>query len=155
MGLWQEFKKFAARGSVVDMAVGIILGAAFGGISKSLVDGVLMPPIGLLLGGVDFANLFIVLHEGTLPPPYVSVAEARAAGAVIMTYGLFLQAVINFLIIAFAVLLLVKGVNRLKDGWAAEAEITPAAPATRECPFCVMTIPVKARRCPQCTSELE
>ncbi len=153
MGMLREFKDFAARGNVVDMAVGIILGAAFGAISRSLVDDVLMPPLGLLLGGVDFANFFAVLRAGAVPPPYATVADAKAAGAVILTYGIFLQAVLNFIIVAFAVFLLVKGVNRLKARREAE-QVPAAAPVTRECPFCTMSIPVRAKRCPQCTAEL-
>ena len=153
MGMLREFRDFAARGNVVDMAVGIIIGAAFGAISKSLVDDVLMPPIGLLLGGVDFANFFAVLKAGAVPPPYATVVEAKAAGAVVLTYGLFLQTVLNFLIVAFAVFLLVRTVNRLKAERAAE-QIPAEAPVVRECPFCTMSIPVRARRCPQCTADL-
>lgn len=156
MGMAQEFKEFVSRGNVVDMAVGIIIGAAFGAISRSLVDDVLMPPIGMLLGGVDFANLFVVLRDGAAAGgPYASIAAAREAGAVVVAYGLFIQTIINFLIIAFAVFLLIKGVNRLKRQREAEQEIVPASPTTQECPFCTMTIPLKARRCPQCTSELK
>jgi large conductance mechanosensitive channel len=153
MGMWREFKEFTARGNVVDMAVGIIIGAAFGAISKSLVDDVLMPPIGLLLGGVDFANLFVVLQAGTVAPPYVTVAEAKAAGAVILSYGLFIQTILNFFIIAMAVFLLVKSVNRLRAKREVETVAAPE-PSIRECPFCTLGIPIRARRCPQCTSEL-
>lgn len=150
MGMVQEFKEFVARGNVMDMAVGIIIGAAFGAITKSLVDDVIMPPIGMLLGGVDFANLFGVLREGAVAGPYASIVAAREAGAVVIAYGLFIQTIINFLIVAFAIFMLIKAVNRLKR----KQEIAPAAPTTRECPFCVMSIPVNARRCPQCTSDL-
>jgi large conductance mechanosensitive channel len=146
----KEFKEFALRGNVVDMAVGIIVGAAFGAVVKSLVDDVLMPPIGLLLGRVDFSNLFVVLREGARPGPYASVAEAKAAGAVTLNLGLFVNAVIAFLIVAFAVFLLVRSVNALRRR---EAQ-PPAAPATKECPYCASTIPLRASRCPHCTSQL-
>jgi len=123
----KEFKTFAMRGNVVDMAVGIIIGAAFGGIVKSLVDDVIMPPIGLLLGNVDFSNLFFVLKEGTVAAPYTSVAVAKAAGAVTLNYGLFVNAIVSFIIVAFAVFLLIRTLNRL------QAEEAPAAaPATPE-----------------------
>ncbi len=147
----QDFKDFVMRGNVLDMAVGIILGAAFGAIVKSLVNDILMPPVGLLLGGVDFTNLFVVLRAGTPPPPYPSLAEAQAAGAVTLNYGLFINAVVYFLIIAFAVFLLVRGVQR----WQREPEApTPAEPTTKTCPYCYSTIPIRATRCPYCTSEL-
>jgi large conductance mechanosensitive channel len=146
----KEFKEFAMRGNVVDMAVGIIIGGAFGTIVKSLVEDVLMPPIGLLLGGVDFANFFLIIREGTAPGPYASLAAARDAGVVLISYGVFLNAVISFLIVAFAVFLLIKGINRLQR----EKEAPPAAPTTKECPFCMSTIAIKATRCPHCTSTL-
>jgi large conductance mechanosensitive channel len=146
----KEFKEFAMRGNVLDMAVGIIIGAAFGTIIKSLVSDVLTPPIGLLLGNVDFANLFLVLEEGATAGPYVSVAAAQEAGAVTINYGLFLNNVINFQIVAFAVFLLVRSVNRMK-----RTEPVPApAPTEKSCPRCMMTIPIQALRCPHCTSEL-
>ena len=148
--MFKEFKEFAMRGNVVDMAVGIIIGGAFGTIVKSLVEDVLMPPIGLLLGGVDFANFFLTLREGTAPGPYASLAAARDAGAVLISYGVFLNAVISFLIVAFAVFLLIKGINKLQR----EKEAPPAAPTTKECPFCMTAIPIKATRCPNCTSTL-
>jgi large conductance mechanosensitive channel len=141
----KEFKEFAMRGNVLDMAVGIIIGAAFGRIIASMVDDVLMPPIGLLLGGMDFSNLFVSLSA----QQYDSLAAAKAAGAATINYGLFLNAVINFLIVAFAIFLLVKQVNRLKRPAPA-----PAPPATRDCPHCFSPISLKATRCPQCTSEL-
>ncbi len=145
----KEFKAFAMRGNVLDLAVGIIIGGAFGTIVKSLVDDVLMPPIGLALGNVDFSDLFVLLKQGTkVPAPYATLAEAQAAGAVTVNYGLFVNSVITFLIIAFAVFLLVRAVNRMKPAEAA------AAPSTRDCPYCRMAIPVGATRCPQCTSEL-
>jgi large conductance mechanosensitive channel len=143
----KEFKEFAMRGNVLDMAVGIIIGAAFGKIVGSLVDDVLMPPIGRLLGGMDFSNLFVSLSG----QPYDSLAAAKAAGAATLNYGLFLNSVINFLIVAFAIFLLVKQVNRMQKPAPAPA---PAAPATKECPHCLSTIPAKATRCAQCTSQL-
>ena len=142
----KEFKEFAMKGNVLDMAVGIIIGASFGTIVKSLVDDLLMPPIGLVLGGVDFSNLFMVLKSGQTPGPYASVAAAKAAGAVTMNYGLFMNSVISFLIVAFAVFLLVRSVNRMRE--------PAAAPATKECKYCASAIPIKAVRCPQCTSQL-
>jgi len=148
--MFKEFKEFAMRGNVVDMAVGIIIGGAFGTIVKSLVADVLMPPIGLLLGGVDFANFFAVLKEGTTPGPYAALADAQAAGAVTVNYGIFLNGVISFLIVAFAVFLLIKGINELRR----KEEAPPAEPTTKDCSFCCSPIPIKATRCPQCTSEL-
>lgn len=144
----KEFREFAMRGTVVDMAVGIIIGAAFGAIVKSLVDDVLMPPIGMLLGQVDFSNLFAVLREGATAGPYVSVAAAKAAGAVTLNYGLFINSIISFLIVAFAVFMVIKNLNRLK-----KAEV-PAAPTTQDCPHCCTAIPLAATRCPHCTSSL-
>ena len=146
----EEFKKFAIRGNVVDMAVGIIVGGAFGTIVKSLVSDVMMPPIGLLLGGVDFSDLFITLKEGAVAGPYATLAGAQEAGAVTISYGLFINAVISFLIVAFAVFLLIKGINKLQ----AEKEAPPAEPTEKECPHCCSSIPIKATRCPNCTSEL-
>jgi large conductance mechanosensitive channel len=145
----KEFKEFAMRGNVIDMAVGIIIGAAFGTIVKSLVADVIMPPIGLLLGNVDFANLFIVLKQGSTIGPYLSLAEAQAAGAVTINYGFFINTVISFIIVAFAVFLVIKNINRLK-----EKEEAKPAPTTKECPFCLTAIPIKAKRCPNCTSSL-
>jgi len=146
----KEFKEFILRGNVMDMAVGIIIGAAFGTIVASLVNDVIMPPIGLLLGGVDFANLFILLKAGSLAGPYASLAEAQAAGAVTINYGVFINAVISFLIVAFVVFLLIRNINRLRR----EEEAPPAEPTTKECPFCLSTIPIKATRCAFCASEL-
>lgn len=145
----QEFKQFAMRGNVVDMAVGIIIGGAFGTIVKSLVADVIMPPIGLLLGGVDFSALFITLKEGATAGPYHTLASAQEAGAVVISYGLFLNSVISFLIVAFAVFLLIKSLNKLQLEKPAIEETT-----TKECPFCVSTIALKATRCPNCTSTL-
>jgi large conductance mechanosensitive channel len=149
--VFKEFKEFAMRGNVVDMAVGIIIGAAFGGIIGSLVNDMIMPPIGLALGHVDFSNLFFVMKEGATAGPYASVAAAKAAGATTLNYGMFINTIINFLIVAFAVFMLVKQMNRLKK---AEAP-APAAPTTKACPFCATDIPIPAKRCPHCTSELK
>lgn len=146
----KEFKEFAMKGNVVDMAVGIIIGAAFGTIVKSLVDDIIMPPIGLLLGKVDFSDLYLLLHAGdkTLPP-YVSLAQAKAAGAVTLNYGAFINSVVSFTIVAFAVFLVVKSMNKMKKP-------TPAALATtKECPQCLSSIPTKATRCAFCTSEVK
>ncbi|HEC24206.1 MAG TPA: large conductance mechanosensitive channel protein MscL [Chloroflexi bacterium] len=144
----KEFKEFALRGNVLDMAIGIIIGAAFSQIVNSLVNDILMPPIGLLLGRVDFSNLFITLSGGH----YETLAAAQEAGAVTINYGLFINNVISFLIVAFAVFLLVRGVNRLQR--QAQKEEEAAEPTTKECPYCLSTIPLKATRCPQCTSQL-
>jgi len=149
--MFKEFKEFAMRGNVVDMAVGIIIGAAFGAIVKSLVDDVLMPVIGLLMGNVDFANFFFVLKAGKVPGPYATLAEAKGASAVTLSYGLFINSVVTFLIVAFAVFLLVKQINALKR----QKEAPTASPTTKECPFCLSTVPIKATRCPHCTSELK
>ena len=149
--MFKEFKEFALRGNVVDMAVGIIIGAAFGTIVNSLVADIIMPPIGLLLGDVDFANLFAVLREGKVAGPYGSLAAAKAAGAVTLNYGVFINTIISFLIIAFAVFLVVRSINKLRR----QQEAAPAAAETKECPFCMSVIPVKAVRCGHCTSELK
>jgi len=147
----KEFKEFAMKGNVLDMAVGIIIGAAFGTIIGSLVADVIMPPIGLLLGNMDFSNLFLVLREGKVGGPYASLAAAKAAGAVSINFGLFINTVINFLIVAFAIFLLIRNVNKLKRQEAAP----PPVPTTKECPFCLSAIPIKASRCAHCTSELK
>jgi large conductance mechanosensitive channel len=147
----KDFKEFAMRGNVVDMAIGIVVGAAFASIVNSLVTDIIMPPIGLILGKVDFSNLFIVLKEGKVPGPYGSLANAKAAGAVTMNYGTFFNFIISFIIIAFAVFILVRNINRLKRQEAAPQ----ATPATKECPHCLSVIPVKATRCAHCTSELK
>lgn len=146
----KEFKEFALRGNVIDMAVGIIIGAAFGTIIGTMVSEVLMPPIGLLLGNMDFSNLFIVLKEGKIAGPYATVAAAKGAGAVTLNYGLFVNTVVNFLIVAFAIFFLIRGMNALKK----KEEAPPAIPTTRECPHCLSTIPIKATRCGHCTSDL-
>ena len=146
----KEFKEFAMRGNVVDMAVGIIIGAAFGTIVKSLVSDIIMPPIGLLLGNVDFTNLFSVLKEGAKTAgPYASLADAQAAGAVTINYGVFINTIISFIIVGFAVFMVIRSVNRLK-----KEEEVPAEPTTKDCPYCLTSISIKATRCPNCTSKL-
>jgi large conductance mechanosensitive channel len=147
--VFKEFKAFIMRGNVLDLAIGFIMGGAFGTIVKSLVDDVIMPPIGLALGNVDFSNLFVPLKDGAKAPgPYASLADAQAAGAVTINYGQFINSIVSFLIIAFAVFLLVRAANRMKPAEAA------AAPSTKDCPSCRRASPVGATRCPQCTSEL-
>jgi len=146
----EEFKKFAMRGNVVDMAVGIIIGGAFGTIVKSLVADVIMPPVGLLLGGVDFTDLFMTLQEGATAGPYATLAAAQEAGAVTISYGVFFNSVISFLIVAFAVFLLIRSINKLQ----AEEEEEAEEPTEKDCPYCVTSIAIKATRCPNCTSEL-
>ncbi|MDX2436336.1 MAG: large-conductance mechanosensitive channel protein MscL [Acidobacteriota bacterium] len=148
--MFKEFKEFAMRGNVVDMAVGIVIGAAFGTIVKSFVSDVLMPPIGMLMGGVDFANLFSVINEGSPAGPYAALVDAQAAGAVTVNYGLFINTVISFLIVAIAVFMVIKGLNSMKR----EEEAPAADPTTKECQFCFSEVPIKATRCPNCTSEL-
>jgi large conductance mechanosensitive channel len=144
----KDFKAFIMRGSVVDLAVGVIIGAAFGSIIKSLVDDLLMPPIGLATGGVDFANKFLVLKEGAkAAAPYASLADAKAAGAVTLNYGVFVNQVVTFLIVAACIFLVVRMLARLQD-----PPVT--APETKACPYCAMQIPVAATRCPNCTSQL-
>jgi large conductance mechanosensitive channel len=141
----KEFKEFAMKGNVVDMAVGIIIGAAFGKIISSMVSDILMPPIGVLMGKVDFSNLFINLSGQAYP----SLAAAKAAGAATINYGMFINAVIDFVIVAFVIFLLIKQMNRLKK------EAPPAAPNTKECGYCLSSIPLKATRCPHCTSDVK
>jgi large conductance mechanosensitive channel len=145
--MFKEFKEFAMRGNVLDMAIGIIIGAAFGKIVSSFVADLLMPPIGLLLGKVDFSNLFINLSGQSFP----SLEAAKAAGAATLNYGMFLNTVIDFLIVAFAIYLLIKQVNR----FTAKKEEAPAAPTTKECPRCLSQIPIKATRCAHCTSDIK
>lgn len=147
----EEFKKFAMRGNVVDMAVGIVIGTAFGAIVRSLVDDVIMPPVGLLMGNADFTDMFLILRQGQPPAPYDTLAAAQEAGAVTINYGLFVNSIITFLIVAFAMFIVIRNINRLQR----EEEEPAAEPTTRDCPYCLSTIPIKASRCPQCTSELE
>ena len=142
--MFKEFKEFVMRGNVLDMAVGIIIGAAFGKIITSFVSDILMPPLGLLLGKMDFANLFVDLKGGQYP----TLAAAKAAGAATINYGVFLNTIVDFMLVGFAVFLIVRQANKLKR------QPAPAAPATKECPFCYSAIPIKATRCPNCTSQL-
>ena len=148
----REFKEFALRGNVVDMAIGILIGGAFTPIAKSLADDVIMPPIGLLLGDTDFTDRFVVLQAGAAPGPYPTLEAAQETGAVTINYGLFLNACLTFVIVAFAAFVIVKAMNNLrrKEQGAAKDE-----PTTKPCPYCASTIPLKASRCPQCTSRLE
>jgi large conductance mechanosensitive channel len=146
----KEFKEFALRGNVMDMAVGIIIGAAFGTIVKSLVDDIIMPPIGLLLGGLDFASFFLLLKAGSPAGPYASLSAAQEAGAVTINYGTFVNAVVSFIIVAFVLFLLIRTMNQAKR----EEEAPPAELTTKECPYCLSTVAVKATRCPHCTSQL-
>jgi len=147
----KEFREFAMRGNVVDMAVGIIIGAAFGQIVASLVRDILLPPIGLLLGNVDFSNLFVALKEGIIPGPYIALSDAQMSGAVTLNYGLFLNTILSFLIVAFAVFLVIRSINRLRR----QAEAPLAQPTTKECPYCFSTVSLQATRCAHCTSELK
>lgn len=142
----KEFKEFALKGNAVDLAIGVIIGAAFGGIVTSLVNDIMMPPIGKVLGGVDFSNLFLVLGDGTYP----SLKAAKEAGAATINYGVFINVVINFLIVAFVLFMVVKAMNRMKR----EAPAPAPAPSEKECPQCATSIPIKAKRCPRCTSNL-
>lgn len=142
--MFKEFKEFAVKGNVIDLAVGIIMGIAFGAIISSLVNDIIMPPIGLLLGNIDFANLFINL-SGTA---YPSLKAAKDAGAATINYGVFINTVLNFIIVALVVFVLVRQINRLKK------EPAPAAPNTKDCKYCLSSIPIKATRCPHCTSQL-
>ena len=144
--MWKEFRDFAMRGNVIDLAIGVIIGTAFGRIVTSLVNDIVMPPLGVLLGKVDFSNLYINLSGQT----YDSLAAAKAAGAATINYGVFINTVIDFVIVAFAIFLLVRGINRIKKAPAP----APVVPTTKECPFCYTQIPIKATRCPNCTSEL-
>ena len=147
--MWQEFREFIARGNVMDLAIAVIIGAAFGKIVTSFVEGVLMPPLGLLLNRVDFSSLFYVLDRSKEIP--ASLAEAKGKGIPVIAYGAFINDVINFLIIAFVIFLLVKGVNRLKS----KQEVPPGEPTTKDCPYCLSTIPIKAIRCAHCTVDLK
>jgi len=148
-GFLKEFREFAVRGSFVDMAVGIIIGAAFTGVVQSLVNDVVMPPVGLLVGGQDFKDLFVVLKAGTEPGPYPTIEAAQAVGAVTLNAGVFLNTLLSFTIVAFTVFVLVRAVNRLRRD-----QTPPPPPSTRKCPYCVTDIPLAASRCPQCTSEV-
>jgi large conductance mechanosensitive channel len=148
--MWKEFRDFIARGNVVDLAVGVIVGAAFGRIVTTLVEGVVMPPIGQAIGGIDFSSLFVVLDRSNGVP--ASLAEAKTQGVPVIAYGQLVNDIITFLIVAFAVFLLVKQVNRIKS--AVDRPAPAAAPVTKDCPFCASTISIRATRCPHCTSQL-
>jgi large conductance mechanosensitive channel len=146
--MWNDFKAFIMRGNVVDLAVAVVIGGAFGTIVKSLVDDVIMPPIGLLVGKLDFSDLFLVLKDGTPPAPYNTVALAKAAGAVTLNYGAFVNAVIAFLIVAAAVFVMVRVMNKMY------AKPAPVTANTKPCPECTLPIPIEAKRCPNCTAAL-
>ena len=146
----KEFKEFAMRGNVMDMAIGIIIGAAFSPIIGSLVGDVIMPPIGMLLGNVDFSNLFMCLQDGASAGPYASLAAAKTAGAVTINYGTFINTIINFMIVAFAIFMMIRVMNKMKREQPAPA----AAPTTKDCPACLMSVPLKATKCGHCTSEM-
>jgi len=142
----KEFKEFIAKGDAIDIAFGIVLGVAFGAVIKALVDGIIMPVVGLALGGVDFTNMFIVLKEGNPAAPYATLTAATDAGAVVLSYGVLINAIVTFLIVAFVIFLMVKGINRIRK---------PAAPPVmKDCPYCATSIPDAATRCPACTTQL-
>ncbi len=144
--MWKDFKAFIMRGNVIDLAVAVVIGGAFGAIVTSFVQDIIMPPIGLLLGKVDFSNLFVSLDGGK----YASLAAAKEAGAATLNYGLFINTLINFIIIALAIFLVIRAINRL----AVKKDEAPAEPTTKDCPYCATAIPIKATRCPNCTSQL-
>lgn len=146
--MWKEFKEFAIKGNAVDLAVGVIIGAAFGSIITSLVKDILMPPIGFLTGGLDFSNKFLILKDAPGGAVFSTPADAVKAGAITWNYGNFITLIISFLIVAFCIFLVVKAVNKMKK------PSSTAAPVSKDCPFCSMTIPIKATRCPHCTSEM-
>ena len=144
--MFKDFKAFIMKGSILELATAVVIGAAFAGVIKSLVDDVIMPPVGLALGKVDFSNLYILLQDGAkAAPPYATLADAKAAGAVTIGYGLFLNSIIGFIIVAAAIFFVLRAANRM---------IRKAAPSTKDCPFCVSSIPLAATRCPSCTSQL-
>jgi large conductance mechanosensitive channel len=145
----KEFKEFMMRGNALDMAVGIIIGAAFGAVVGSLVNDVIMPPIGLALGSVDFKEMFMVLKEGATAGPYATLAAAKEAGAVTLNYGMFINSIVTFVIVGFSIFMVVRSVNKMKKPAPA------AAPTTKDCPFCLSAVALKATRCPNCTSELK
>lgn len=148
--MWKEFKAFAIKGNVIDLAVGLVIGSAFTRIVTSLVNDLIMPLAGALLGKMDFSDLFVLLRPGKTAPPYISLAAAKDAGAITLNLGLFINSVISFLIVAFALFFVIKGINRLK----AEKPPAPAEPTTKTCPYCASAIPIAATRCPNCTSQL-
>lgn len=148
--MWKDFKKFAFKGNVVDLAVAVIIGGAFGVIVKSLVSDIIMPLIGLIFRGTDFKNLFIVLGEGS----FETLAEAQEAGVATLNYGVFIDAIINFLVIAFSIFLVIRLITKAKERRKKEEETAPAAPTTKKCPYCLTEIDINATRCPNCTSQL-
>ena len=147
--MWKEFKEFAIKGNAVDLAVGVIIGAAFGSIISSLVKDIIMPPISLLTGGLDFSNKFVVLRDAPGGGTFTTIADATKAGAITWNYGNFVTLIVNFIIVAFCIFLLVRALNRMK-----RPKPGASAPVSKECPYCSMTIPIKATRCPHCTSEM-
>ena len=149
----KEFREFALRGNVLDMAVGIIIGASFGTIINSLVNDILMPPVGWLLGGVDFSNYYLTIKSGSPAGPYTSLGDAQTAGAVTVNFGLFINAMISFLIVALAMFLLIRAINRMQT--RLDKEKGQESPTTKDCPYCFSTIPVKASKCAHCTSQLK
>lgn len=155
MGWISDFQKFAMRGTLVDLAVGFTVGAAFSTVAKSLVDDVIMPPVGLLMGGTDFSDLFAVLREGAQAGPYATLAAAKAAGAVTLNFGLFVNAIIAFLVVALAMFWIIRLISRAEQAMEGEKPAAPEEPANKKCVFCQTTIPYRASRCPHCTSQLE
>jgi large conductance mechanosensitive channel len=155
--MFKDFRDFVMRGNVLDLAVGIIIGAAFGAIVNSFVKDIIMPPIGVLLGNVDFSNLFVVIKEGAKAAgPYASLVDAQAAGAATFNYGMFINTLISFIIIAFAVFMIVRVFNKARKAMEKKKEaVAVAAPSTKDCPYCATAIPLKATRCPHCTSEIK
>ena len=153
-GIIKEFRDFAVKGNVIDLSVAVVLGGAFGAIVNSIVKDIIMPPIGLLLGGVDFSNLYIILKQGDPAGPYASLTNAQEAAAVTLNYGLFLSSLVTFLIIALVMFLLVKSIGRMQKAVKKDEAILPPAPTTKECPYCYSEISIKASRCPHCTSQL-
>jgi large conductance mechanosensitive channel len=145
--MWKEFKEFAVKGNALDLAVGVIIGAAFGSVVTSLVKDIIMPPIGLVTGGLDFSNMFVVLKQAPNGATFATPADAAKLGAITWNYGSFVTLIINFIIVALCIFLVVKAANRMRKPAAAE-------PVSKDCPACAMTIPIKAKRCPHCTSEL-
>lgn len=150
--MWKEFKAFAVRGNVIDMAVGIIIGAAFTTVVQSLVKDILMPPLGLLTSDIDFSNAFLVLSEGTPPGPYASLQVAEEAGAAVLRYGIFVNSLISFALVSFAIFMLIRYINKLRDP---RQTPEPVSPTVKKCSFCYSDIPIQATRCPHCTSRLD
>ncbi len=150
--MWKDFKKFVTRGNLIDLAVGVVIGTAFAAVTKSFVDDVVMPPLGLLLGDIDFANMFVVLKEGKPAAPYKTLADAKASGAVAISYGVFITTIVNFLLVAAAMFGVLRAYKKIEDSFKAEE---PTAAGPRKCPHCITDIADKATRCPHCTSELE